>query len=181
MQPTILGGKAEVAMNGIVIPAALLSEVTVEYTEGTRERETLAGTFTKPSGVPETAQVTFTLYLPSMDYLKNIFPDRYTAPSGSATAGKIVLGGDDCVTTAAGPVNIHYTCEGNAYNDVHIFSGLAALNFNPTYNGTDDLTIEVTIYAQPTEEGVINLGSTDVTQETIYDPVTEEFVPVGSS
>ncbi len=40
MNPTVLGGPAEVAINGITIPASLLSEVSAEFTEGTRERET---------------------------------------------------------------------------------------------------------------------------------------------
>lgn len=169
MNPTVLGGAAEVALNGITIPASLLSEVSVEFTEGTRERTTLGGTFTKPSGVLETAQVMFTLYLPSMDYLKNIFPGRYNAPSGEQETGNLVLNSDTCVTTEAGPVNIHYTCEPLDNNDVHIFAGLAQLNFNPTYNATDDVTVEVTIFAQPDEDGnVARLGTGNLSNDSIY-------------
>lgn len=172
---TVLGGPAEVAINGITIPASLLSEVTVEFTEGTRERETLGGTFTKPSGILETAQAMFTLYLPSMDYLKNIFPGRYNAPSGEQLTGNIVFNSDTCVETDAGPVNIHYTCEPLDNNDVHIYSGLAALNFNPTYNASDDLTIEVTIYAQPDDDGNIGrMGTGNLTQDSIYDAESGE-------
>lgn len=177
MQPQVLGGPAEVAINGIAIPASLLSEVTVELTEGTRERETLGGTFSKPSGVLETAQATFTMFLPSMDYLKHIFPERYNAPSGSQTTGNVIINSDNCVETTAGPVNIHYTCEGLDNNDVHIYAGLAQLNFNPTYNASDDVTIEVTIFAQPDEDGnVARLGTGDLTQPSYYDPTTEETV-----
>lgn len=169
----VLGGPAEVSINGITIPASLLSEVSVEITEGTRERETLGGTFTKPSGVLETAQAMFTLYLPSMDYLKNIFPSRYSAPSGEQDTGNIIFNSDECTTTEAGPVNIHYTCEPLDNNDVFIYSGLAALNFNPTYNADDDVTIEVTIYAQPDEDGnVARMGTGNLTQDSYYDAAT---------
>lgn len=170
---TVLGGPAEVAINGITIPASLLSEVSVEFTEGTRERTTLGGTFTKPSGVLETAQVMFTLYLPSMDYLKHIFPGRYNAPSGEQTTGNVIFNSDTCVETEAGPVNIHYTCEPLDNNDVHIYAGLAQLNFNPTYNESDDLTIEVTIFAQPDDDGnVARMGTGNLTNDSYYDATT---------
>lgn len=176
-QLNVLGGPAEVAINGITIPASLLSEVSVEFTEGTRERETLGGTFSKPSGVLETAEATFTLYLPSMDYLKNIFPGRYSAPSGEQDTGNVIFNSDTCVSTDAGPVNIHYTCEPLDNNDVHIYNGQAALNFNPTYNAEDDLTIEVTIYAQPDDDGnIARMGTGNLTQDSFYnaeDQVTE--------
>lgn len=173
MNPTVLGGPAEVAINGITIPASLLSEVAVELTEGTRERETLGGTFTKPSGVLETAQATFTMYLPSMDYLKNIFPGRYNAPSGEQDTGNVIFNSDTCTTTDAGPVNIHYTCEPLDNNDVHIYSGIAALNFNPTYNASDDVTVEVTIYAQPDDDGnVARMGTGNLSQDSYYDAAT---------
>lgn len=177
---TVLGGKAEVAINNIVIPAQYLSEISVELTEGTRERTTLGGTFTKPSGVLESAMVKFTLYLASMDYLKNIFPERYTAPSGNTT-GNIIFNSDTCGQATAGPVNIHFTCEENDANDIHIYNGLALLDFKPTYTASDDLTIEVTIYAQPDDDGnIARLGTGDLTQEAIYDEVSEESVPVTS-
>ncbi len=177
---TTLGGKAEVAINNIVIPAQYLSEIAVELTEGTRERETLGGTFTKPSGVLETAMVKFTLYLPSMDYLKNIFPDRYNAPTGNDT-GNIIFNSDTCGQAEAGPVNIHFTCEENDNNDVFIYNGLALFDFKPTYTSSDDVTIEVTIYAQPDTDGnIARLGTGDLTEETIYDEVTETSVPVVS-
>lgn len=175
MAQTILGGPAEIALNGITIPASLLSEVSTELTEGTRERETLGGTFTKPSRVLETAQVRFTLYLPSMDYLKNIFPDRYNAPSGEQTTGNLIFNSDTCVETEAGPVNIHYTCDPLDNDDVHIYNGLAQLNFNGTYNATDDLTIEVTIFAQPDDDGnVYRLGTGDLANDSFYDAASGE-------
>lgn len=182
MANTTLGGKAEVAINKIVIPAQYLSEISVELTEGTRERQTLGGTFTKPSGVLETATAKFTLYLPSMDYLKNIFTSRYTAPNGNDT-GNIILNSDTCSTSEAdaGAVNIHFTCEENDNNDIFIYNGLALFDFKPTYTSSDDLTIEVTIFAQPDADGnIARLGTGDLTQETIYDEESETSVAVVS-
>lgn len=182
MSPTVLGGAAELAMNGIAIPPELLSEITVSLTEGIRERTTLGGTFRRPSGVLEESQASFTLYLPSMDYLKNIFPALYNAPSGAQTTGNIIVGANSCSTVDAGPVNIHYTCEDTDDNDVYFYNAQAQLNFNPTYNGSDDLTIEVTLLAQPDADGnVYRLGTGDLTQPSEYDPTTEETVPVTSS
>ena len=174
----VLGGPAEVSINGITIPASLLSEVTVELTEGTRERSTLGGTFSKPSGILDTAQVMFTLYLPSMDYLKNIFPARYNAPSGTQATGNVIFNSDTCVSTAAGPVNIHYTCENNDNNDIFIYAGLAMLNFNPTYNADDNLTIEVTIFAQPDTSGnVARMGTGNLTTNSVYQASTGTTIP----
>lgn len=179
MQPTVLGGPAEIAINQITIPASLLSEVSVEFTEGTRERTTLGGTFTRPSGVLETAKVTFTLYLPNQDFLKNIFPERYNAPTAPQTTGNLILNSNSCVVTEGGPVNIHYTCETNDNNDVHLYNAQAQLNFNGTYNSDDDLTIEVTLFAQPDVNGNIGrLGTGDLTGESVYNPATGTTVDV---
>ncbi len=178
MSQSVLGGPAEVAINGITIPASLLSEVGVEFTEGTRERKTLGGTFTKPSGILETAEAKFTLYLPSMDYLKNIFPGRYNAPSGTQGYGNVVFNSDYCSTTNAGPVNIHYTCDKNDNNDVHIYSGLAALNFNPTYSTDEDIMIEVTVYAQPDANGDVGrMGTGLLSANSVYRASSGTTIP----
>jgi len=176
-----LGGKMEIAMNELTIPASLLSEVSFDIAEGVRERATLAGTYSKPSGSQETNQAMFTLYLPSMDYLKTIFPGRYNAPSAPQTTGNVIVNADSCVTTDAGPVNFHYTCDDNDNNDIHFYSASAQLNFNGTMNATDSLTIEVTLYANPDEDGnVVRFGTGDLDEESIYDAETETTVPLGS-
>lgn len=181
MQPTTLGGPASVALNETSIPAEYLSEVTVELTGGERSRETLGGTFTTPSGTFDTAQAMFTMFLPNMDYLKNIFPTLYNLPSGTQTTGNIIFSTDTCVSISS-PVNIHYDCFDNDNNDVYFYNGMIQLNFNPTYNQTDALTIEVTIFANPDEDGnIARLGTGDLTEPSIYDPETETTVPVSSS
>lgn len=180
MQDTILGGKAELAIGTALIPAQFLSDIVPEFTEGTRETTTLGGVRTQPSGNMDTAELTFTLYLPSMDYLKNIWADIYNEPSGGQTTGNFILGDTTCTTRVPVPINIHYTCDSNDDNDVHIYAGIVAFNFNPTYNDSDGLSVETTIYAQPTEDGYVRIGTGDLTQESIYDVATESTVPVTS-
>lgn len=157
MQNNYLAGPAEVAINESLIPAELLSEVAVEFTEGTRETETLAGTFTQPTGMLETAQVTFTMLLPSMDYLKVLFPELYTAGTGPRVGqGNLTLTTGQCFTMNSTPVNIHFVCDGaNDKNDVYIPNGRVQLNLNWTYSNSDAMSVEVTVYAQPDENGVV--------------------------
>jgi hypothetical protein len=179
MNNTVLGGSAEVAIGVNVIPPELLSEVNVELTGGMRERETLGGTFSRPSGTFETAEVTFTMYLPSMDYLKNIFPDIYNAPTAPQTAGNIIFTTGTCASVSGQKVNIHFTCDTNDANDVYIYNGFVNLNFNPSYTAGDDLTVEISIYANPDENGnVLRVGTGDLTEESYYDPTTQTTKPV---
>jgi hypothetical protein len=175
---TVLGGKAEIAINNITIPASLLSEISVELTEGVRERTTLGGKFSRPSGALESAMAKFTMFLPNMDYLKNIFPERFNAPTGLQTEGNIILNADTCVNTEAGAVNIHFSCDENDNNDVYFYAALAQLNFAATYNASDDIAIEITLFAQPDADGnIARLGTGDLTQDSIYDATSEATVP----
>lgn len=181
MDNQTLGGPAEVAINETAIPAQFLSEITVELTGGERSRETLGGTFTSPSGTFDTAQATFTMFLPNMDYLKNIFPNLYNAPTEPQLTGNVIFTTDTCVNISS-PVNIHYTCFETDDNDVYFYNGQIQLNFNPTYNQTDALSVEVTIYANPDENGnIARVGTGDLTQPSYYDPATETTVPLASS
>ena len=178
---TVLGGPAEISIGVNTIPAELLSEINVELTGGTRERTTLGGTFTKPSGTFETAQATFTMYLPSMDYLKNIFPSLYNAPSGTQLSGNLIFSSDTCASALGQKVNIHFSCEKTDDNDVYIYNGVVNLNFNPSYTSGDDLTVEITIYANPDDAGnIVRVGTGDLTKPSIYDPVTGAPKPVTS-
>lgn len=176
----ILGGEAEVAIGTATIPGRYLGDITPNFEEGTRESTTLGGTRTSPSGMLATAELTFTLFLPSMDYLKNIWAEIYNAGSEGQTTGNFVLGGGSCTTRTPVPVNIHYTCDTTSDNDVHIFAGIVAFNFNPTYNDADGLSVEVTVYAQPTEDGTVQIGTGDLTAPALWDAATEDWVPVTS-
>ncbi len=177
---SVLGGQAEVALNGVYIPADLLSEVNVEIMSGTRERTTLAGTFTRPSGTLDSAQATFTMYLPSIDYLENIVPDQYNAPTAPQTTGNITWGANTCNITST-PVNIHFVCDTTDDNDVFFPEAQVMLNFNPSYTNTDELTVEVTVFGQPDDNGLVaRAGTGDLTQPSIYDAATGTTDPIGS-
>lgn len=179
MAQNYLGGAAEVAINESLIPAELLSEVSVEFVESTRETETLAGTFTQPTGMLETAQATFTMFLPSMDYLKVLFPDLHNAGSGDRVGeGNIVIGTGSCFTAENTPVNIHYVCDGNDdSNDVFIYNGRVQLNLAMTFSTGDSLSVEVTVFAQPDDNGnIARIGSGDLTQDSYFDYQTMKTV-----
>lgn len=181
MNPKYLAGQAEVAINENLIPADLLSEVGVEFTEATRDTQTLAGKFTQPTGAFDTAQATFTMYLPSMDYLKVLFPDLYDAGTGERTGeGQIILTTGTCMESANTPVNIHYVCDGDDdKNDVFIYSGLVQLNVALTYNDSDSLSVEVTVFAQPDEDGnVVRFGAGNLTEKSYFDYTTMSTVVV---
>lgn len=170
-----MSGKAEVALNGITVPAGMLSEVSTEITEGTRTKDTLAGTVEYPNGMIDTAKVTFTVYPESMDWLaKNIFPDYYTAGSGTQTTGQMLFGGDQCPSLEGTPVNIHYVCDNTDNNDILIFNGLVKLDLSMTYNKDDVLSVPVEIWALPRElDGARGrIGTGDLTAPSHWDAAT---------
>lgn len=182
MNDVILGGAAELALGLSVIPASLLGDITPNFTEGTRSSETLGGNRTTPSGRFDESTLTFTLFVPSMDYLKAIWADMYSAPTGSGTAGQIKFGTGSCSSKDPVVANIHYVCDENSNNDQHMEKVLVAMNWNPTINATDGFSVEVTLYVQPDDDGVyLTLGAGDLTQETLWDAATQTWVPVGSS
>ena len=179
MAQNYLGGAAEVAINEQLIPAELLSEVSVEFTEATRETETLAGTFTQPTGMLETAQATFTMFLPSMDYLKVLFPGLYNAGSGERVGqGNVILNTGECLSVENTPVNIHYVCDGaNDKNDVFIYNGRVQMNMALTYSTGDSMSVEVTVFAQPDDDGnVARFGSGNLTEDSYFDYTTMQTV-----
>lgn len=176
-----IAGKAEVAVGEMIIKPGFLSEVIVELPEGTRERDSLGGKFTRPSGIVDNPQVRFTLFLPSIDYLKDIFPGRYNAPTGTDTKGNIIANADSCMASDSYPVNVHFVCDENDNNDVYLYSAEPHLNFNLTLNSSDEVTVEVTLFAQEDEDGnIYRLGTGDLTQESVYDAATETTIPVTS-
>lgn len=181
MATTILeGGKYELSVDNVLIEPELLGDITVNYEEGVKERTTQIGTIRTPSGTVETAEATFVLYLPNIDYLKNIFPENYNAATGSGSAtrtGNLKFGGSNCATYNAHIFNIHPTCEGNDNNDWH-FSGVVNRNINPTLNGTDDVQVELTVQMQidETTNAMLMLGTGDLTKTSKWDVTTKNWV-----
>lgn len=180
MTTNYLGGAVEVAINESLIPAELLSEVSLDYSEGTRDTETLAGKFTQPTGMVDSAELKFTVLLPSIDYLKVLFPDLYTAGSGErAGSGRIDIVFGGCMQIANTPVNVHYVCDGaDDTNDLRILNGRVQVNLPLTFNSKDSLSVEVMVYPQPTDDGspAISLGIGNLSQDSYYDYVTMQTV-----
>lgn len=179
MNDTLMGGKYEMSIGATTIPASLLGDISPNYEEGTLEASTQAGTRTQPSGTADTAELTFTLYLPSIDYLKTLWADAYNAGTGTTqTSGNIIFGGGSCSTRAALPINIHPVCESNDNNDIHIFAGLVKMTFNPTLTSGEFVSIEATISMQPTENGYMRLGTGDLTQPSYWDATSQSTKPI---
>lgn len=170
------------SIGNVLIPAQLLGDITPNYAEGTLEAETQAGTRRQPSGKAETAELTFTMYLPSIDYLKVLWPEAYNEPTAAAqTTGNIIFGGNTCSTTSPLPINIHPVCESDDNNDIHIFAGLVNQTFNPTLSTSDAVAIETTITMQPTNQGYFRLGTGDLSQPSHWDVTTQTTVPNSES
>lgn len=190
MAQTYMGGKVDVSLNQVTIPAQYLSDegAVTTLTEGTREVATMAGTFTQASGTYEEATVVFNVVLPNMNYLKNIFPDLYTASVDRPTiAGQTVFGGDTCSVRNNTPVVVHYTCDGNSDNDVLIPNGSVQASIELTQNAGDPVTVAVTVNAQPNEDAALAplgaiavLGTGSLTGETLWNSATESYEAVAS-
>lgn len=180
MNDNYLGGQAEISLNGVTIPSYMIQDITFDVSEGTREVSSLAGNFTKPSGTLDTVQMTFNLLVTSIDYLKALYPDLYNAPTAPQTTGNLVFGADGCTARASGPVNVHYTCEETDDNDINFPNAQIGFAWNATYNQSDALSIEVTVYGQPSNTGIIRLGTGDLTGPSRWDAATGQTVPIGS-
>lgn len=186
MPSTYMGGKVDVSLNGVTIPAQYLSDdgVVTTLTESSREIPTLAGTFNQSTGTYEESMVAFTVTLPNMNYLKNIFPDMYTPSVDRPTvAGQIAFGGDDCTVRENTPVVVHYTCDPNSDNDVFVPNGSVVATVEMTQNVSDPVTVEITVNAQPSDDydgKIVILGTGDLTEPSLWDAEAEEYVPVES-
>lgn len=164
----LLAGNWELAIGSTLIPAELLGEISPNYEEGTMEAETQAGKRSQPSGKADTAELTFTVYLPSLDYVKQIF--------NVADAKPMVFGGGACVTQKAVPINIHPICNGkDGKDDIHIFAGLIKTVFNPTLSTGDSVSVEFTVMMQPTSDGYMLLGYPDGKTPQYWDIASQSW------
>jgi hypothetical protein len=165
---TLLGGQYEMSIGNVLVPADLLGDLSPNYEEGVMEANTQAGVRRQPSGKAETAEHVFTLFLPSMDYLKTLFD--------VAQADPIVFGGGKCTTKTPRPINIHPVCNGqDAKDDIHIYAGLVLTKFNPTLSTSDVLSIECTIQMQPTADGYMVLGYPDPSTPQYWDVTSQTW------
>lgn len=174
-----LTGKVDVSLNGVTIPASLLSDdgVVTTLTETVREIKTMAGTVRQATGIYEEANMKFTVVLPNMNYVKNIFPDLYSASTDrAASAGRIAFGGDSCTTRTNTPVVSHYSCQANSDNDVFVPNGSVTASVELTQNASDPVTVQVTVEAQPDGDGVYAyLGTGSLSEPTLWNATTETY------
>jgi len=173
---TLKAGTYELSLGDVLVPSELLGDITINYDESTAEASTQAGTRVIPLGKPATAEATFTLFLPSIDYLGNLWEEAYTAGTGTADGGNIIFGNGSCQTRSGLAINIHNVCDKTDANDIHIFSGIVKQTFNPTLSAGEVLQVESTIYMQPTDNGYIRLGTGDTTQKSHYDVASQSTV-----
>lgn len=179
MQETLQAGSYELTIGDTLIPASLLGDLSPNYDEATAEADTQAGTRTIPLGRAATAEFTFTLYIPSMDYLKVLWGAAYGEPTGDAQkSGNITFGGGHCETRQPLPINIHNVCEQTDDNDIHIFGAIIKQTFNPTLSAGEVLQVECTAYMQPTEQGYMRLGTGDLTQPSYWDSTSQSTRPI---
>lgn len=173
----LLAGNWELAIGNTLIPSELLGDLSPNYEEGEISAETQAGSIKAPSGKPDTSEFTFTLYLPKNNaqrYLGIIFPSLYKAPSGDQTSGALEFGSGACSAREPIAMNIHNLCDTTDNNDIYIPAGLPKITFNPTFSTSDAVSVEVTVYMQPDENGLrFRFGTGDLTQASVYDVTTQ--------
>lgn len=179
-----MNGKVDISMFGVTLPAKFVSDdgATTTATEKVREIPTMAGTIRVPTGIYDEAKTEFTIVLPNMDFLKNVFPDLYQAGTGTQTRGRVAIGGNTCVARENTPLVVHYTCSGNSDNDVYLPNAAVTASFELTQNASDPVKVMVTANAHPDDtDGVLMyLGTGDLTEKTLWDPVTKQYEPVTS-
>lgn len=176
MNQTLLAGTYEMSIGNVLIPAELLGDLSPNYDEATAEANTQAGTRTIPLGKPATAELTFTLFLPNIDYLKVLWEEAYSAGTSPQTTGNIIFGKGSCETRTPLPINIHNVCEDTDDNDIHIFGAIVKQTFNPTLSAGEVASIECTAFMQPTSDGYLRLGTGNLTAPSHWDVATEATV-----
>ena len=155
---------------GKLIPTELLGDIKTKIAMKTVEKDTQAGTSKRRTNVVDTAEATFTLYLPSLDFLGKIFPEYYAR--STAGGGAVTFGGKS-VKVAEMPVNMHQKGAETDENDVHFFKASVSVDFELSQTTSDDPSVEITLNAQPTENGYVRLGTGDLTKKSVYDVATQ--------
>lgn len=177
MNETYQSGTVEVAVGTGVISPDRLGDVSVTYTEGTRTGEPLSGTVTVPSRRFEERTITFTLFLRSIDELGTLWPEYYNAGTGEV-GGNLVFSTGNCAVPGLQTINIHPVCEPNSSKDFHGW-GNVSITWSPTYNASDLLQTEVTIYGQSNADGISHqIGSGDLTKDTLWNAENQEWEDV---
>lgn len=173
-----LGDAVEISFGNFTIPASMLGEVTTEFPTRTRERSTQTGTFTRSTGSLDNPKVTVELFPPSLDWLgENILTSKYNEGTGTGNTGNVVWSSDTCATLDAGKVNIHPVCNDTDADDIFLYNAHLQVNFEMTFNGEDDSTVELVFHANPDNSGnVYRIGTGNLTAVSHYDAATQATV-----
>ena len=173
---TYLGGKAELAFGTSTIEPQFLGDITVNYEEGTRSVNSLAGVVQTPSGNFTNAQITGTFIVPSMDALNKLYAHLYTS---GTKGGRITICGNTCTMQEPKVVNIHFTCETDSANDFHANQCVIKADFNVNYNTDGVITIPFTILSQPDADGEYGyFGAGSLTKSVLWDATSQAYVDV---
>lgn len=182
--PTVskpMSGKVSLQVNGYDIPSWMLGELTPNVAPEIRSSERLSGTTSRPSGNLDNPSYDIVFYPNDWADLSVFAPTGYNAPtSGAQELGNFILGGGSCMSNDPVPVNIHPECNDTDDQDAHIFAALISIELSQAYTATDDMSVMIHIYPQPTSEGTIRLGTGDLSQPSVYDAETSETVPATS-
>ena len=170
-EKTLEAGWWEIALGDKLIPAELLGDIKTKIALKSIEKETQAGKTKRRTNVIETAEAKFTLYLPNLDFLGQIFPEYYS--SSTVGGGAIVFGGKN-VRVAEMPVNMHQKGAETDENDVFFFKATVDVDFELSQTTKDEPSVEITINAQPTDKGYVRIGTGDLTKKSVYDVATQQ-------
>lgn len=172
----------QVIIGSAVIPADMIEEGSLEfnYEPRVRERSSMAGTTSSPTGQFESREVSFNMFYEYAEDLKDLVGDAYNAPVAPAEHGNIVFGGSGCVKLDNTMVVFRDDCDTTDDKDTVIPEAKVAINFNTSLTLDGDKMVEVRIYGQPSQDGDLRFGTGDLTQASVYDEQTGSTVPVTS-
>lgn len=181
MNNNYLSGKnSDIAIGAVVIPYTMVSNDTSfeNFEEQVREIETLGGMVRQATGdIPEAA-IQFSFYVPSWDYIgENILPHVYNTGMSS---GNITYGDGCNVTVNSTKLNISPCNSTNDADDIHIGNAMVTLSGIDNFNSEDAMVVQVMVYANPGQNGEprVRIGTGDLAQESVYDPITQTTVAV---
>lgn len=146
-----MGGPSEVEIDGILVGADFVGEITPSVTPVLRTSERQSGTTSKPTTLLDNPEYTFPLYLNAYQDLGFLFPDLLDA-------GDVVLGGGSC--SLPEPVEVIFRGKCSPTGDTVIMpSAYVYFEDNLARNGTDDRGVTVHVLPAPNEDGQIRYGS----------------------
>lgn len=159
--PTVanpMGGKLSIDINGVNIPAFLLGSISANVVQVLRTSERLSGTTTTPSNQLDNPSYDVVFYPNEWADLQYFMPENYQGTPGS-NDGAFVLGSDDCELPEPVEVVLHYDCDDGTTRDVTLPATRVAFEDNGERNQTDDLSVTIHLYPQPTADGQIIYGT----------------------